>query len=46
MYRDALAVRGDRPFVLTNCFTGRGIDEIVDRIAPVIERFVAAPVVS
>jgi urease accessory protein len=46
MDRDARAVRGDRPFVLTNCFTGRGIDEVVERITPMIDRFAAAPVVS
>ena len=26
------AVRGDRPFVLTNCFTGEGLDEVIERI--------------
>jgi urease accessory protein len=43
MDRDARAVRGERPFVLTNCFTALGIDEIVGRIAPVIDRFLVAP---
>jgi urease accessory protein len=45
MERDARAVRGERPFVLTNCFTGEGVDEVVRRIAPVIglhERAAAA----
>lgn len=36
MERDARVVRGERPFVLTNCFTGDGLAEVVDRIAPVI----------
>ena len=46
MKRDAGAVRGERPFVLTNCFTGLGIDVVIDRIAPVIDRFATAPIVS
>lgn len=36
MDRDAGAVRGGRPFVHTNCFTGEGLDEVVDRIEAVI----------
>jgi urease accessory protein len=36
MRRDAAAVRGERPYVLTNCFTGEGLAEIVDHIAAVI----------
>jgi urease accessory protein len=36
MERDARAVRGERPFVLTNCFTGDGLTEVIERIAPVI----------
>jgi urease accessory protein len=36
MERDARAVRGERPFVLTNCFTGEGLDEVLDRLGPVI----------
>jgi urease accessory protein len=36
MEHDARAVRGDRPFVLTNCFTGEGLDEVLDRLGPVI----------
>ena len=36
MVRDARAVRGERPFVLTNCFTGEGVDEVVHRIMPVV----------
>jgi urease accessory protein len=36
MQRDAQAVRGERPFVLTNCFTGEGLQEVIHRIAPII----------
>jgi urease accessory protein len=36
MERDARAVRGERPFVLTNCFTGEGLDEVIHRISRVI----------
>ncbi len=36
MERDARTVRGERPFVLTNCFTGEGLAEVIDRIASVI----------
>lgn len=36
MERDARTVRGERPFVLTNCFTGEGLDEVIERIARVI----------
>jgi urease accessory protein len=36
MERDARAVRDERPFVLTNCFTGEGLLEVVHRIATVI----------
>jgi urease accessory protein len=32
MRRDSLAMRGDRPFIFTNCFTGEGIDSLVDAI--------------
>lgn len=32
MRRDSLAMRGDRPFIFTNCFTGEGIDSLVDMI--------------
>jgi urease accessory protein len=38
MDRDARAVRGERPFVLTNCFTGEGLSEVVRSIEPVIAR--------
>ncbi|HKC29267.1 MAG TPA: urease accessory protein UreG [Jatrophihabitans sp.] len=36
MVRDALQVRGARPFVLTNCFTGEGLPDVTDRIDDVI----------
>ena len=32
MRRDSLAMRGDKPFIFTNCFTGEGIDTLVDMI--------------
>lgn len=32
MESDTKVVRGDRPYVLTNCMTGEGIDELVDMI--------------
>ena len=32
MRRDSQAMRGDKPFVFTNCFTGEGIDALVDLI--------------
>ena len=38
MKRDALAARGERPFVLTNCFTGEGVDEVVQRIESLVAR--------
>jgi urease accessory protein len=46
MQGDARAVRGERPFALTNCFTGHGIHEVVHHIAPVIHRLAAAPDVA
>src|SRR5919197_1713466 len=39
MERDARAVRSERPFVLTNCFTGDGLDEVMNRISPVIHLY-------
>jgi urease accessory protein len=36
MKRDARAVRGGRPFVLTNCFTGDGLPDVIDQISRVI----------
>jgi urease accessory protein len=42
MERDARTARGDGPFVLTNCFTGEGIDETVARILPVIAEYTEA----
>jgi urease accessory protein len=44
MERDARAVRGQRPFVLTNCFTGEGLPEVVDRIGQVIDSAATRPV--
>jgi urease accessory protein len=38
MERDARAVRGDRPFVFTNCFTRDGLPEVVERIEQVVSR--------
>jgi urease accessory protein len=38
MDRDARAVRDGRPFVFTNCFTGDGLSEVVDRMEQVIGR--------
>ncbi len=32
MRRDSAAMRGSRPFIFTNCFTGEGIDTLVDMI--------------
>jgi urease accessory protein len=46
MERDARTVRGERPFVLTNCFTGEGLTEVTDRIAHVIDRHRPASAVS
>ena len=43
MGRDARAVRGLRPFVLTNCYTGDGLNEVADRISEVANRQFAAP---
>jgi urease accessory protein len=44
MDRDARAVRGERPFVLTNCFTGTGLDEVTDRVGQVIAQQSEKPV--
>ena len=33
MVSDASRVRGERPVLVTNCHTGRGVDSVVDRIA-------------
>ena len=32
MRRDSLLMRGNKPFIYTNCFTGEGIDSLVDMI--------------
>jgi urease accessory protein len=42
MDRDARAVRGERPFVFTNCFTGEGLAEVAGRIEHVVARQLAA----
>ncbi|HEV2923886.1 MAG TPA: urease accessory protein UreG [Solirubrobacteraceae bacterium] len=39
--RDARVVRDGRPFVLTNCFTGEGLEEVLERIDAVIVRGLA-----
>jgi urease accessory protein len=36
MARDAMAVRSERPFVFTNCFTGGGIREVANCIKAVV----------
>jgi urease accessory protein len=38
MERDARAVRADRPFVFTNCFTGEGLEEVMAAIEQAIDR--------
>jgi urease accessory protein len=37
MEHDARAVRGERPFVLTNCLTGDGLAEVIDQISSVVQ---------
>jgi urease accessory protein len=39
MERGARDVRGERPFVFTNCFSGDGLEEVVRRIKPVIHHY-------
>ncbi len=36
MVREACLVRSDRPVLLTNCHTGRGIDAVVNRISEAV----------
>jgi urease accessory protein len=36
MEHDARAVRGERPFVLTNCLTGYGLAEVIRQISPIM----------
>jgi urease accessory protein len=36
MDRDARAVRSGRPILFTNCFTGSGLDGVVDRITTIV----------
>jgi urease accessory protein len=43
MDRDARAVRGDRPFVFTNCFTGDGLGQVTNGIEQVINRQLPLP---
>lgn len=43
MSRDARTVRDGRPFVATNCLTGKGLDEIANRIGTVIRQGVQRP---
>lgn len=38
MERDARQVRGERPFVFTNCLTGEGLDVVVQRIEHAAEK--------
>jgi urease accessory protein len=39
MQRDARAVRGERPFVLTNCLTGDGLAAVIDHISPIMRQY-------
>jgi urease accessory protein len=43
MRRDARAVRGERPFVLANCYTGEGTTDVTDRIRRVISHLADTP---
>jgi urease accessory protein len=43
MDRDARAVRNGRPFVFTNCFTGDGLSDVVDRIRLVAGERIRGP---
>ena len=43
MDRDARAVRGERPFAFTNCFTGEGLEEVAARIGEVVSRQLTTP---
>ena len=43
MARDARKVRGDRPFVFTNCYSGKGLRAVVQRIGRVIADPVVPP---
>lgn len=45
MRRDSKTMRGDRPFIFTNCMTGEGIDELVDMICrqALFEEHTSAP---
>jgi urease accessory protein len=39
MESDARAVRGQRPFLLTNCLTGDGLAEVIDQVSPVVQLY-------
>jgi urease accessory protein len=39
MVHDARVVRGERPFVLTNCLTGHGLADVIDQISPVVQLY-------
>ncbi len=36
MRRDSRLMRGDKPFVMTNCFTGEGIEELLDLVSKMV----------
>lgn len=36
MRRDSRLMRGDKPFVMTNCFTGEGIEELLDLVGKMV----------
>jgi urease accessory protein len=46
MERDARAVRGERPFALTNCLTGDGLTAVVDEFLPVLHLYAPASSIS
>lgn len=43
MERDARQVRGERPFMFTNCLTGEGLPVVVERIEQTVARGAARP---
>ena len=42
MRRDLSMVRGDRPFLFTNCRTGEGMDEVLALVLEAADAFSAA----
>ncbi|MBO7299788.1 MAG: urease accessory protein UreG [Tidjanibacter sp.] len=36
MRRDSRLMRGDKPFVMTNCFTGEGIEELLELVSKMV----------